>query len=148
MVPLPDGRGSVPSTEPRALASGHYPSFLRGNEPLVEEPEAGDVLRGQPVSSGIARGPARVLHSPSELARVNAGDILVTRSADPGWTIVFGRIAGLVMEAGGQLSHGAVVAREYGLPAVAGVREATTVLKDGQPIMLDGTSGLLHVLKG
>jgi phosphohistidine swiveling domain-containing protein len=131
----------------RAGAAG-YPSFLQGNQALVEPHEAGDVLRGQPVSPGIARGPARVVTSPDQLYGLRPGDILVTRGADPAWTVVFGRMAGLVMECGGQLSHGAVVAREYGLPAVAGVRGATQVLKNGQSILVDGTAGVLHVLQG
>jgi phosphohistidine swiveling domain-containing protein len=125
-----------------------YPLFLRGREPLADAraPE-GDVLRGRPVSPGIARGPVRILLLPADLGRLRPGDILVTRGADPGWTVVFGRIAGMVLEVGGQLSHGAVVAREYGIPAVAGIQDATRVLGDGQQIVLDGTSGLVRVLK-
>jgi pyruvate,water dikinase len=121
-----------------------YPGFLRGNQPVVEE-SSGRVatLRGQPVSPGLARGPARIATSPGQFDRILPGDILVTRGADPGWTPIFGRIAGLVMEVGGQLSHGAVVAREYGLPAVAGVARALDRLQDGQEIVVDGLSGIV-----
>jgi pyruvate,water dikinase len=123
-----------------------YPRFLRGNEPYREtEQDDAHILRGCPVSPGVARGPARVVTSPRELDRVVAGDILVTWGADPGWTPIFGRIAGLVMEVGGQLSHGAVVAREYGLPAVAGVRGVTQSIEDGQEIFVDALSGTVSV---
>jgi rifampicin phosphotransferase len=119
-----------------------YPVFLRGSQPLTESgDEINGVLRGQPVSPGLARGPVRIVTTPDQLDRIIAGDILVTRGADPGWTPVFGRLAGLVMEMGGQLSHGAVVAREYGLPAIAGVPGVTQRLKDGQQIIVDGLAG-------
>ena len=67
--------------------------------------------------------------------------MLITRSTDPGWTPLFGRLAGLIMERGGQLSHGAVVAREYGLPAVAGIPGITAILRDGDEILVDGLTG-------
>jgi pyruvate,water dikinase len=119
-----------------------YPNFLRGNQPLAETTfEHTGVLRGQPVSPGLARGPVRIVTTPSQFERILPGDILVTHGADPGWTPIFGRIAGLMMEVGGQLSHGAVVAREYGLPAVAGIPGATQRFKDGQEVILDGLSG-------
>jgi pyruvate,water dikinase len=125
-----------------------YPCFLRGNQPLLEESVGEEgVLRGQPVSPGIARGLVRVLTTPEQLARIAPGEILVTRGADPGWTVVFGRIAGLVMEVGGQLSHGAVVAREYGLPAVVGIHGATRRLKDGQEVIVDGLAGTVILLR-
>ncbi len=114
-----------------------YPLFLKGDEPLEERAS----WEGVPVSPGIASGPARVVLSSSDLNKVSIGDILVVRAIDPGWTVVFGRIKGLVMEVGGQLSHGAVVAREYGIPAVTGVRGATSLLRDGQLITVDGYSG-------
>ncbi len=71
---------------------------------------------------------------------------MVTRSTDPGWTPLFGLLGGLIMESGGQLSHGAVVAREYGLPAVAGIAGATQLLHDGQVVVLDGLSGTVTVV--
>ena len=118
------------------------PNFLRGNEPLpaVSGTEA-NTLRGLAVSPGAARGPARVIASPGQFERISPGDILVTRGADPGWTPIFARIAGLVTEVGGQLSHGAVVAREYGLPAVAGIQGAMQLIRDGQEIVVDGLAG-------
>jgi pyruvate,water dikinase len=119
-----------------------YPGFLQGNRPLEnEDSQGGDIFRGQPVSPGLARGPARLVAMPDQFDEILPGDILVTRGADPGWTVFFGRIAGLVMEAGGQLSHASVVAREYGLPAVAGVSGVMQKIENGQEIVIDGLSG-------
>ncbi|MDY7039596.1 MAG: PEP/pyruvate-binding domain-containing protein [Chloroflexota bacterium] len=118
-----------------------YPAFLRGSQPLVE-PSADQVRwRGRAVGPGTARGPARVVLSPHQFDKIAPGDVLVTRSTDPGWTPLFGRLAALVMERGGQLSHGAVVAREYGLPAVAGIPGITALLRDGDEILVDGMAG-------
>ena len=72
---------------------------------------------------------------------------LVTRGADPGWTPLFGKIGGLVMESGGQLSHGSVVAREYGIPAVVGIPDATRVLHDGDLVLVDGEGGTVLRLR-
>jgi phosphohistidine swiveling domain-containing protein len=119
-----------------------YPAFLRGNRPL--EParqEEVDRWQGVPVSPGLVRGPVRVIHTPGEFGRLEPGDILVARSTDPGWTPVFGRLGGLIMERGGQLSHGSVVAREYGLPAVVGIPRVMELLHDGDRVLLDGRTG-------
>ena len=86
-------------------------------------------------------GRARVILSPQEATTLQAGDILVTRSTDPGWTPVFALISGVVLEIGGQLSHGAIVAREYGLPAVVNVAGATRRIVDGETITVDGGAG-------
>ncbi|MCB0078051.1 MAG: hypothetical protein KDD73_11610 [Anaerolineales bacterium] len=119
----------------------HYPDFLRGNAPLAQR--QGDDLQGRAVSEGIGRGPARLVHDPTALSRVQPGDILVTPSPDPAWTPIFGTIAGLVTERGGQLSHGAVVAREYGLPAVFGVRGAMQRIREGEIVVVDGGAGVV-----
>ena len=81
-----------------------------------------------------------------EDANLEEGDILVTRFTDPGWTAVFVSIKGLVTEVGGLMTHGAVIAREYGLPAIIGVENATTLIKDGQRIRLNGTEGYVEIL--
>jgi phosphohistidine swiveling domain-containing protein len=125
-----------------------YPPFLRGNQPLAEASVSETRWRGRGVSPGIARGPARVVLSPQQFGKIAPGDVLVTRSTDPGWTPLFGRLAGLVMERGGQLSHGAVVAREYGLPAVAGIPGITALLRDGDEILVDGLAGTVVRLGG
>lgn len=113
--------------------------------PPVED-ESGVLLRGVPASSGRAEGTARIVEDPREASRLQPGDILVTRSTDPGWTPVFPLLAGLVLEIGGQLSHGAIVAREYGVPAVVNVHEAMRRIQDGQTITVEGTAG--HVYLG
>jgi pyruvate,water dikinase len=88
---------------------------------------------------------ARVLRSPAEGARLGRGEILVARAADPGWTPLFLVAGGVVLEQGGMLSHGAVVAREYGLPGVVNVEGATTRIADGQVITVDGRRGLVFL---
>ena len=123
-----------------------YPAFLRGNHPLdaVTKGEP-DRWQGVPVSPGLVRGPVRVVLSPGQFDCIEPGDILVTRSTDPGWTPVFGRLGGLIMERGGQLSHGSVVAREYGLPAVVGIPHITERLGDGDLVLLDGLTGTISL---
>ena len=102
-------------------------------------------LVGLPVSAGTTEGRARVILDMAE-ADLEAGDILVTAYTDPSWTPVFVGIAGLVTEVGGLMTHGAVIAREYGLPAVIGVEEATRLIRDGQQIRVNGTDGYVEIL--
>jgi len=123
-----------------------YPAFLVGNRPLDVSEGREQVLIGRPVSPGLKQGPVKVVITPRQFNKVRAGDIMVTKSTDPGWTPIFGLLGGLIMESGGQLSHGAVVAREYGLPAVAGIAGATRLLHDGQVVLLDGLAGTVTVV--
>jgi len=102
-------------------------------------------LVGVPVSSGTVEGRARVILDMAE-ADLEPGDILVTAYTDPSWTPLFVAIAGLVTEVGGLMTHGAVIAREYGLPAVVGVEQATRLIRDRQRIRVNGTSGFVEVL--
>ncbi|MFC4779005.1 phosphoenolpyruvate synthase [Paenibacillus sp. GCM10023252] len=102
-------------------------------------------IAGLPVSSGVIEGRARVILS-LEDADIMDGDILVTPFTDPGWTPLFVSIKGLVTEVGGLMTHGAVIAREYGLPAVVGVENATHLIQDGQRIRLNGTEGYIEIL--
>jgi rifampicin phosphotransferase len=111
--------------------------FGKSGPPELE----GTVLRGSPASAGRVTGTARVIARIDELDRVQAGDILVCRSTTPPWTPVFGSIAALVTDTGGVLSHGAIVAREYRLPAVVGTKIGTRVIADGQTITVDGERG-------
>ncbi len=111
--------------------------FGKAGPPELE----GAVLRGSPASAGRVTGTARVITRIDELDRVQAGDILVCRSTTPPWTPVFGSIAALVTDTGGVLSHGAIVAREYRLPAVVGTKIGTRVIADGQTITVDGERG-------
>ncbi|MFB9677275.1 rifamycin-inactivating phosphotransferase [Streptosporangium vulgare] len=102
-------------------------------------------LIGLPVSAGTVEGRARVV---TDMARADleAGDILVTAYTDPSWTPLFVTVAGLVTEVGGLMTHGAVIAREYGLPAVVGVERATRLIRDGQRIRVHGTGGYVQIL--
>src|SRR5205085_11919003 len=102
-------------------------------------------LVGLPVSAGTIEGRARVILDMAE-ADLEAGDILVTAYTDPSWTPVFVAITGLVTEVGGLMTHGAVIAREYGLPAVVGVEHATRLIRDGQRIRVHGTDGYVEIL--
>jgi pyruvate,water dikinase len=99
------------------------------------------ILRGSPGSRGRVEGVARVVGSVDDLHLVQPGEILVCRSTTPPWTPVFASIAGLVTETGGVLAHGAIVAREYAIPAVMGTKIATRVIADGQRITVDGDAG-------
>ena len=104
-------------------------------------------LVGLPVSAGTVEGRARVILDMAD-ADLEPGDILVTAFTDPSWTPLFVAIAGLVTEVGGLMTHGAVIAREYGLPAVVGVEHATRLIHDGQRIRVHGTDGYVEILSG
>ncbi|OAJ75636.1 phosphoenolpyruvate synthase [Brevibacillus sp. SKDU10] len=104
-----------------------------------------EAIVGLPVSSGMIEGRARVILN-MEDADLEDGDILVTSFTDPSWTPLFVSIKGLVTEVGGLMTHGAVIAREYGLPAVVGVENATKLIKDGQRIRVHGTEGYIEIL--
>lgn len=136
--------------ELRANAALRAPRVLTSRgEAVVGRYRRDDVppgaLVGLAVSVGVAEGRARVVHDPATAA-IEPGDILVTAHTDPAWTPLFVAAAGLVTEVGGLMTHGAVVAREYGLPAVVGVVDATTEIPDGARIRVDGTNGLVELL--
>ena len=105
-----------------------------------------DELSGSPVSPGLVEGKARVVLNPQN-ANLAPGEILICPGTDPAWTLLFLVAGGLVMEVGGMMTHGAIVAREYGIPAVVGVDQATTRLRTGQRIRVDGTSGQILLLE-
>ena len=131
------------------LKRRHIPRLLLsdGTEPeavAVEAARADGALTGSPASTGTVTGRARVVLDPVG-AHLEPGEILVAPSTDPGWTPLFLTAGGLVMEMGGSNSHGAVVAREYGIPAVVGVPEATHKIETGQLITVDGAAGLVTV---
>jgi pyruvate,water dikinase len=131
----------------REMGRRHVPRVLLsdGTEPEARAgppPAADGALVGIAASSGSATGPARVVLDPTG-AHLAPGEILVAPSTDPGWTPLFLTAGGLVMEMGGANSHGAVVAREYGIPAVVGVPDATTEITTGEQLTVDGTRGLV-----
>ena len=107
-----------------------------------------EILHGQPGSAGRVCGTARVIRSLADAWRLQPGDILVTTTTAPPWTPLFLTAAGLVTDAGGLLSHGAVVSREYRIPAVVGTRFATQAILDGQTIEVDGSQGWVRIIRG
>ena len=125
------------------------PTHLRGNRP--HDPASGDPgaadLRGSPGAPGVATGVVRRVASLAELDRLQSGEILVTYAIDPAWTPVFTTIAGVISVEGGMLAHAAVLGREYGLPVVLGVRDATARLADGDVVRIDGTAGTIQVIE-
>jgi phosphoenolpyruvate synthase/pyruvate phosphate dikinase len=128
-------------TPPRVITSDGEiiaGKFRRENLPA-------EALVGLPVSSGVIEGRARVILN-MDNANLDEGDILVTTFTDPSWTPLFVSIKGLVTEVGGLMTHGSVIAREYGLPAVVGVENATKLIKDGQRIRVNGAEGYIEIL--
>ncbi len=117
------------------------------SEEEAREPGSG-IIRGVPASPGLARGTARILKDPSEASRLRKGEILVAPYTEPGWAPLFLLARALVMEVGGAVCHGAIVAREYGIPAVVGAKGALAAIKDGQEIMVDGTKGEVIAVSG
>ncbi len=103
-------------------------------------------LSGMAVSPGVFIGPVKVLHHPDEKT-IEKGDVLVAYTTDPGWTPLFANAGAILLEVGGILQHGAVVAREYGKPCVAGIDGIVTLLKDGQMVQVDGSSGTVQILE-
>ena len=103
------------------------------------------VVKGAGVSPGSYRGRARVIDAIAEAATLQPGDILVTRATTPAWTPFFGVVSALVINVGGMLSHAAIVAREFGLPAVVGTINGTALIPDGATITVDGATGIVLV---
>lgn len=116
------------------------------NDRMEKRPGTRARYQGIPCSSGETTGVVRVIRDIGEADKLQAGDILVTRFTDPGWTPLFPLISGVITETGGILSHAAVIAREYGIPAVLAVQNATGNLADGQRVILDGNKGEVQIL--
>lgn len=130
-------------TPPRVITSeGEIITTTITREDLPE-----GALAGSPVSAGVIEGVARVITDPTQ-EMLKPGEILVAPFTDPGWTPLFINAAGLVMEVGGLMTHGSVVAREYGIPAVVGVVDAVKEIQTGQKIRVDGTNGYVEFLDG
>lgn len=115
--------------------------FYRSRSP---EPEA---LTGLPASPGVVEGPARVVDSPEEFDSVQEGDVLVCKMTNPAWVVVFTKVAGLVTDSGGVVSHPAVLAREFGIPSVVGTSVATERIATGDRIRIDGSAGTVQILE-
>ena len=127
---------------PRVMTS--QGEVITGRTRDVNAPQG--ALIGTPVSTGVVQGHAKVVLKPED-AQLNPGEIMIAPFTDPGWTPLFYSAAGLVMEVGGMMTHGAVVAREYGIPSVVGIDHATEIIKDGAYIRVDGTHGYVQILK-
>jgi phosphohistidine swiveling domain-containing protein len=137
----PETVGTPPGEQP---AENSQPDRFFGRHKLRSD-RPGE-LKGNPASAGVARGPARVLATLNETNRLQSGDVLVTRTTMPPWTPLFAVASAVVTETGGILCHAAVTAREYGLPAVLCVDSATRLIRDGQPVEVDGTNGIVRIL--
>lgn len=133
-------RKELEALSPPDLIIDEVPHFA---EPAARTP--GNALAGMGVAAGRASGAARVIYHPNEGEKLQAGDVLVAPSTDPGWTPLFLRASAIVMEAGGSLSHGAIVAREYGIPAVVNIPGVLKIIKDGQLITVDGYDGKVYL---
>ncbi len=131
-------------TERQADLQREPPTFLVGDDPGEAPADAGR-LQGLGISAGRARGRVRVLHRLADGVLLQPGEVLVTRAVDPGWTPLFLTASAVVLELGSVLSHGAVVAREYGVPAVVNLEGITSRLQDGQEVTVDGTRGMVWV---
>ncbi|MCI0517084.1 MAG: hypothetical protein L0Y45_04545 [Woeseiaceae bacterium] len=141
-IVLGAGEAWHPAAAPHThqATAGHSQEKLHGD--LLENQR--ESLHGFGACGGAALGNAAVVLDVAQAGRVEAGQILVTRQTDPGWATVFFLVRGLVIERGGMLSHGAIIAREYGIPAVIGVPDATRLIRDGDPLRVDGDRGLVE----
>ena len=113
--------------------------------PPVAAEVDGEIM-GKPGSAGTVRGTARIISSIAEAGRLQPGDILVAETTAPPWTPLFATVAAVVTDTGGVLSHCAVVAREYAIPAVVGTGGASKVIADGQTIEVDGDAGIVRIV--
>ena len=107
------------------------------------EGRAQDTLKGVAASPGRVTAPACVLNGPKDFGQMKAGDVLIAAITTPAWTPLFARAAAVVTDVGGPLSHGSIVAREYGIPAVLGTGSATKRIRNGQIITVDGSTGVV-----
>ncbi|SDM07600.1 PEP/pyruvate-binding domain-containing protein [Nonomuraea jiangxiensis] len=134
---LADGRTWILQARPVTAAPPAWPP------PAGRTSAAAPTLTGTPGGHGVVTGPARIIRGPRDFTRVHPGDIIVCPFTDPAWTPLLRIAAGVITETGGVLSHAAIVAREYGIPAVLGIPNATSRLHDGSTITMDGTTGTI-----
>ena len=126
------------------------PASLGADRPSISStaaraPEPERVLRGMAASSGVVRGPAKVVLALTEAATLAPGDIMVSRTTSPAWTPMFARVSAVVVDSGSVLGHTGIVAREYGIPCVVGVKTATAQIRDGMMITVDGNQGIVRI---
>jgi phosphohistidine swiveling domain-containing protein len=130
--------------EPYKQGVWDWPGIYERSKESSQQPA--DVLRGLGASAGVIEGIARVVDSAAEFDQVQKGELLVCKMTSPSWVVLFTKIAGLVTDSGGALSHPAVVSREFGIPAVVGTRVATQKIKTGQRLRVNGAAGIVEVL--
>jgi pyruvate,water dikinase len=152
-------KGSLPNMKGKILErKGEFdkyrdflpPKFLQGDiefDDTVISTKSLTKVTGTSASPGIATGVIRVVDSIDKLSEVKEDEILVTQNTDPGWTPVFSKLGGLITETGGILSHGAVVSREYGIPAVTAVKGARQIFRTGQRVTVDGNEGIVYMME-
>ena len=104
-------------------------------------------IKGFAGAAGVVTGTVRVINDVSRIGEIVPGEILVTRATNIGWTVAFHKVSAIVTDIGAPLSHAAIVAREFGIPAVVGCRNATTVLKTGDTVTVDGENGTVVIQK-
>lgn len=146
---MPKMLGNIPDTvdDPILIeVFGLNPQFLDTVKASASGTEMTS-LSGVPAAKGKARGPARVLTDADELHRIQPGEILVCESTSPNWTPAFAKIAGCVCDGGGTLSHAAIVGREYGVPTVTAAVVATSMIRDGDIVEVDGTAGTVTIFR-
>jgi len=151
-----DGRGLIPLIERRRTTKAAHeklspPDLILDEQPQYSKPATegtGNVLKGIGVAAGRAQGAARLVQTPEQGIALKPGEVLVAPSTDPAWTPIFLNAAAIVVETGGQLSHGAIVAREYGIPAVVNIPGLFRAIDDGEQIVVDGDRGVVERLIG
>ncbi|WP_242292120.1 PEP-utilizing enzyme [Bacillus cereus group sp. BfR-BA-01441] len=110
-------------------------------EPINKQQQS---FKGAAASKGLYKGKVKIIHSQEDFHRVNKGDILVSKTTTPPWTVLFPIVGAIITDSGGILSHAGIIAREYGVPAVLGTKVATSILKNGDKVTVDGTSGIVY----
>jgi pyruvate,water dikinase len=128
-----------------AAPDRRYDVYVSGRE---SEGELSSDVKGFAGAAGIVTGTVRVVEDVSGIGGINEGEILVTRATNIGWTVAFHKVSAIVTDIGAPLSHAAIVAREFGIPAVVGCRNATSVLKTGDVVTVDGSKGTVTIIKG
>lgn len=145
---MPKVLGAVPDSVDDPLLIEVYGLDSRYLRAVRDGPDSAHMtLRGVPAARGSARGRARVLREASDLDQIRTGEVLVCESTSASWTLVFGRIAACVCDSGGALSHAAIVGREYGVPTVTGCGIATSAIHDGDELHVEGTTGIVTILR-
>ena len=125
----------------------HFPMAIDSRGRILRPQKKAETgsFKGAPISPGTVTGPIKVLNNPFE-KDIEPGDILTAVTTDPGWTPLFINAAAVILEIGGELQHGALVAREYGKPCVAGIPDVTNLLHDGQIVEVDGSAGTIRIV--